>query len=97
MMKLSEYVCSIDTCVGKNGNFTAGKTYWGRASRSGSSFLMLSEEKQWVKVSSSKMTTGIQPIINFVLVDVHFLSDKKALNSLIQESLTSKWLEELGL
>ncbi|HFK1435019.1 TPA: hypothetical protein ACGXNJ_005173 [Bacillus cereus] len=84
MIKLNRYVCGIDTCVCKNGNFLAGRAYWGRASRSGSTFLMLSEEKQWVKVADSKMTTGIQPIINFVLLGSFFPNDKKELNGLIQ-------------
>ncbi|MGE6347878.1 hypothetical protein ACQKIY_25610 [Bacillus mycoides] len=84
MIKIGKFVCGIDTCISKNGTFLARKTYWGRVSRSGSSTLMLSEEKQWVKVSDSKMTTGNQPIINFVLIDVFFPNNKTELNELIQ-------------
>lgn len=83
MMKVTMQVCMADMYLGKNGSFIAGKKYWCRKSRSGISMLMLSEERQWIKVMDYKMARGIQPISYFVFTDVFFVNDKKELNELI--------------
>lgn len=84
MIKVTRQVCMASMRLGRNGTFIEGKNYWCRHSRFGTSILMLSEEKQWIRVMDSKMATGIQPISYFTSTDIFFVKDKKELNELIQ-------------
>ncbi|PEA25827.1 hypothetical protein CN984_12155 [Bacillus cereus] len=101
MIKVKKHACTIDMHLGKNGTFLAGNQYWSKLTKDGTGILMLSEEKQWVKVASFKMTTGIQPIIYFTFVDTLFVNNKRELNELIetqeQEDFKYEWMEALGL
>lgn len=69
--------------VRKNGTFTFGKAYWGRVAKDGS-VMMLSDEKQWIRVFEPKMNTAFQPVLNFRLLYNKFPKNKKELKELIR-------------
>lgn len=103
MIRISQHACITDINLGKKANFLAGKKYWSRETRDGTGMLILSEEKRWVKVASTKITTGLQPIAYFTFVDCIFVKNKKELNLLTknhpqeQDDFECNWMEALGL
>lgn len=103
MIRISQHACATDINLGKNATFLVGKKYWSRETKDGTGMLILSEEKRWVKVASTKMTTGLQPIAYFTFVDCFIVKNKKELNLLTknhpqeQEDFEHDWIEALGL
>ncbi|PFA76833.1 hypothetical protein [Bacillus cereus] len=103
MIRVAQHACITDINLGKNATFLAGKKYWSKQTKNGTGMLILSEEKRWVKVASTKMTTGLQPIVYFTFVDCLFVNNKKELNLLTkthpqeQEDFEYGWMEALGL